>query len=83
MDIISIFSFIIRQSIRSLSIVRLCVVIMLQSQNFEQKERKIGTSRLVPREFLFSIIDCSCLDDLYNIATTKVSNNQRIEKEAR
>ena len=56
---------------------------MLQSQDFEQKERKIGNSRFVPREFLFSIIDCSRLDGLYNIATTKVSNNQRMEKEAR
>ena len=56
---------------------------MLQSQNFEQQERKIGNSRFVPREFLFLIIDCSCLDGFYNIATTKVSNNQRMDKEAR
>ena len=49
----------------------------------EKKERKIENSRFVPREFLFSIIDCSCVDGLYNIARTKISNSLRIEKGAR
>ena len=49
----------------------------------EKKERKIENLRFVPREFLFSIIDCSCVDGLYNIARTKISNSLRIEKGAR